>query len=175
MNASRLSRVSFTDELLPRDARTTSAVSPGRFLLISGDSYLITSQLLARDADVVFAFHVSEDVRAEVAATITSPLGVITLPDHPLTRLGQLTLADCSPYPLIIPGTAWLQHSGLNVLFSEGNLPDRVVARAERPGMMKALVRAGLYRLPDRRGRCARHRAAQTFEQVALPVRSQCV
>jgi DNA-binding transcriptional LysR family regulator len=30
------------------------------------------------------------------------------------------------------------------VLFSEDNLPDHVVARAERPGMLKALVRAGI-------------------------------
>lgn len=79
-----------------------------------------------------------------MAAAITSPLGVITLPDHPLARLQHVTLGDCSHYPLIVPGTAWLLHSGLNALLSENNLPDRVVARAERPGMLKALVRAGL-------------------------------
>jgi DNA-binding transcriptional LysR family regulator len=136
---------SFTDELLPRAMHELQARFPQvDFSLISGDNYLITSQLMARDADVVLAFDVSHDVRAEVAATITSPLGVITLPDHPLARLRQVTLGDCAPYPLIVPGAAWLQHSGLNVLFSEENLPDRVVARAERPGMLKALVRAGL-------------------------------
>lgn len=136
---------SFTDEMLPRAMHELQARFPQvDFSLISGDNYLITSQLLARDADVVLAFDVSADVRAEVAATITSPLGVITLPDHPLARLRQVTLGDCAPYPLIVPGSEWLQHSGLSALFSEDNLPDRVVARAERPGMLKALVRAGL-------------------------------
>jgi DNA-binding transcriptional LysR family regulator len=136
---------SFTDELLPRAMHELQARFPQvDFSVISGDNYLITSQLLARDADVVLAFDVSNDVRAEVAATITSPLGVITVPDHPLTRMRRVTLRDCAPYPLIIPGSSWLQHSGLNVLFSEDNLPDHVVARAERPGMLKALVRAGI-------------------------------
>ena len=136
---------SFTDEMLPRAMHELQVQFPQvDFSLMSGDNYLITSQLLARDADVVLAFDVSDNVRAEVAATITSPLGVITPPDHPLTRLRQVTLGDCAHYPLIIPGTAWLQHSGLNVLIPEDNLPGRVVARAERPGMLKALVRAGL-------------------------------
>lgn len=136
---------SFTDELLPRSMHELQARFPQvDFSLISGDNRLITSQLLARDADVVLAFDVSDNVRAHVVATVTSPLGVITPPDHPLTRLRQITLENCAPYPLIIPGAEWLQHSGLNVLIQEDSLPIRVVARAERPGMLKALVRAGL-------------------------------
>lgn len=136
---------SFTDEMLPRAMHELQARFPQvDFSLISGDNYLITSQLLAKDADVVLAFDVSNDVRAEVAATITSPLGVITLPDHPLARQRQVTLGDCAPFPLIVPGTEWLQHSGLNALLAEDSLPDHVIARAERPGMLKALVRAGL-------------------------------
>lgn len=136
---------SFTDELLPRAMHELQTQFPQvDFSLISGDNHLITSQLLARDADVVLAFDVSEDVRAQVVATITSPLGVIAPPDHPLMRLHHITPRDCEPYPLIIPGAEWLHHSGLNVLIQEDNLPTRVVARAERPGMLKALVRAGL-------------------------------
>lgn len=136
---------SFTDELLPRAMHELQLRFPQvDFSLISGDNYLITSQLMARDADVVLAFDVSADVRAQVVATITSPVGVITRPDHPLTRIRQLSLRDCAPYPLIIPGNAWLQHSGLNVLIQEDNPPAHVVARAERPAMLKALVRAGL-------------------------------
>lgn len=136
---------SFTDELLPRAMHELQAQFPQvDFSLISGDNHRITSQLFARDADVVLAYDVSDSLRVQVATAITSPLGVITTPDHPLTRLRQVTLDDTAPYPLIIPGTEWLQHSGLNVLLQEDNLPPRVVARAERPGMLKALVREGL-------------------------------
>lgn len=136
---------SFTDELLPRAMHELQVRFPQvDFSMISGDNQLITSQLLARDADIVLAFDVSENVRARVAASITSPLGVITQPNHPLTKLRHVTLEACSPYPLIIPGTDWLRHSGLKVLIHEDNLPVRVVARAERPAMLKSLVRAGL-------------------------------
>jgi DNA-binding transcriptional LysR family regulator len=136
---------SFTDELLPRAMHELQLHYPQvDFSLMSGDNYLITSQLLARDADVVLAFDVRDDVRAQIATTITSPLGVITLPDHPLARQSEVTLQDCAPYPLVVPGSDWLQHSGLNVLLQDSNLPSTVVARAERPGMLKALVRAGL-------------------------------
>ncbi|MBO6726089.1 MAG: LysR family transcriptional regulator [Rhizobiaceae bacterium] len=136
---------SFTDELLPRAMRELQASFPQvDFSLISGDNYRITTQLFARDADVVLAYDVSDNVRAKVIATITSPLGVITLPDHPLTCLSQVTLDDCAPYPLVVPGSDWLQHSGLNVLLQEDTLPAHVIARAERPAMLKALVRSGL-------------------------------
>jgi DNA-binding transcriptional LysR family regulator len=110
---------SFTDELLPRAMHELQLRFPQvDFSLISGDNHLITSQLLARDADVVLAFDVSTDVRAQVVTTIASPLGVIAPPDHPLTRLREITLQDCEPYPLIIPGADWLQHSGLNSPYS---------------------------------------------------------
>lgn len=136
---------SFTEELLPRAMHELQSRYPQvDFSLISGDNYLITSQLLARDADVVLAFDVRDDIRAQIVTTISSPLGIITLPDHPLARLDAVTLSDCAPYPLVVPGADWLQHSGLNVLLQESNLPSTVVARAERPGMLKALVRAGL-------------------------------
>jgi DNA-binding transcriptional LysR family regulator len=136
---------SFTDELLPRAMRELQGRFPQvDFSLISGDNYRITAQLFARDADVVLAYDVSDNIRAKVVATITSPLGVITLPGHPLTRLRHVSLGDCAPYPLVVPGADWLQHSGLNVLLQEDTLPTRVVARAERPAMLKALVRAGV-------------------------------
>jgi DNA-binding transcriptional LysR family regulator len=136
---------SFTDEMLPRAMHELQAqFSHVDFSLISGDNYLITERLFARDADVVLAFDVAENARGQIVASMTSPLGVITLPDHPLARQNTVTRSDCEPFPLIVPGTDWLQHSGLNVLIQEGSLPPRVVARAERPNMMKALVRAGL-------------------------------
>ncbi len=136
---------SFTDEMLPRAMHDLQAQFPQvDFSVISGDNYRITTQLLARDADVVLAFDVAENTRAQVVASLTSPLGVITPPDHPLARQSTVTPGDCAPFPLIIPGTDWLQHSGLSLLIHENDLPPRVVARAERPGMLKALVRSGL-------------------------------
>lgn len=114
------------------------------YSLISGDNNRITSELFAKEADIVVAFDVADAVRVEVVHTITSPLGMIARPDHPLARRRTVSLGDCAPYPLVVPGTGWLQYSGLNVLFRDGQPMGRIVARAERPGMLKALVRGGL-------------------------------
>lgn len=135
----------FTEELLPYAMRELQLRYPlVDYSLISGDNHRITSELFAKDADVVLAFDVRDAVRAQVVASVTSPIGVISTPDHPLTHKGPLNLSDLEPYPLIIPGRDWLQHSGLAVLLGDTGLPYRIAARAERPGMLKALVRRGI-------------------------------
>jgi DNA-binding transcriptional LysR family regulator len=91
---------SFTDEMLPRAMHDMQAQFPQvDFSVISGDNYRITTQLLARDADVVLAFDIAENARAQVVASLTSPLGVITPPDHPLARQSTVTPGDCAPFP----------------------------------------------------------------------------
>ncbi|MEO9339809.1 LysR substrate-binding domain-containing protein [Mesorhizobium sp. SB112] len=91
------------------------------FTLISGDNYRITNELLAKDADVVMAYDVSEHVRADVVHTVMEPIGIITTPGHPLTAHSVLSLTDCMPYPLIAPGNDWLVHIGLKALFQGTN------------------------------------------------------
>ncbi|ROT97823.1 LysR family transcriptional regulator [Histidinibacterium lentulum] len=136
---------SITEDVLPNAVRELNARYPlVEFSVISGDNLRITSELFSKDADVVVAFDKHDDVRGEVLHTISSPLGVIMPPDHPLARLPEVTLAHCTGCPMVVPGAEWLQHSGLNTLFSSGRFPARIVARAERPGMLKAMVRSGI-------------------------------
>lgn len=135
----------FTEELLPMAMAKLQGLFPlVDFSLISGDNHRITSELFAKDADVVLAFDVSDNVRAHIVHQLSSPLGVICVPDHPLAQLPKVTLADCAPYPLVVPGRDWLLHSGLSTLVQEHQAPAHIIARAERPGMLKALVRAGI-------------------------------
>lgn len=135
----------FTEELIPSAIAELQALFPQvDFTLISGDNHRITSELFAKDADVVLAFDVSDNVRAHIVYQLTSPLGVICVPDHPLARLARVTLNDCTTFPLVVPGRDWLLHSGLSVLVQDHQAPGHVVARAERPGMLKALVRTGI-------------------------------
>jgi DNA-binding transcriptional LysR family regulator len=134
-----------TEEVLPGVLADLAARYPLMdYSVIAGDNRRITADLLAREADVVVAFDVRLPVRADVVHTVESPLGVICTPDHPLGRRRQATLADCAPWPLVAPGRDWLASSGLANLFEGLEGPGRIVARAERPGILKALVRAGL-------------------------------
>jgi len=134
-----------TEEVLPDVLAELAARYPLLdYSVIAGDNRRITADLFSREADVVVAFDVRLPVRAEVVHTVESPLGVICTHDHPLAQRRQVTLADCGAWPLVAPGREWLESSGLANLFEGADGPARIVARAERPGILKALVRAGL-------------------------------
>jgi len=135
----------FTEDLLPIAMTRLQVAFPRvNYTLISGDNQRITNELLAKEADLVLAYDVSEHVRAERVLSITDPVGIITAPDHPLSRKEVATRADIAEWALIAPGDDWLRHSGLKHVFEGEQPPGRIVARAERPGILKALVRAGL-------------------------------
>lgn len=134
-----------TEEILPGVLAELSARYPlVDYSVIAGDNRRITADLFSREADVVVAFDVRLPVRAEVVHTVESPLGIICTPDHHLAQRRQVTLSDCGIWPLVAPGRDWLESSGLANLFEGPDGPARIVARAERPGILKALVRAGL-------------------------------
>lgn len=116
------------------------------YTLISGDNYRIRSELTARDADLVLAFDVGESARTETLHRITSPIGVVMPAGHPLAahQGSGLTLAECLPHPVVAPGAAWLKHSTIGRLFEDSGVPFRIVARVERIGMMRNMVRAGV-------------------------------
>lgn len=136
---------SITEHVLPRALCELQLRFPLiDYSVISGDNNRITSELLSKEADIVVAFDVKENRRGEVVHMITSPIGVIACNGHPLMEKNVLTLADCADHGLIVPGADWLQASGLGVLLQRRDAPPRIVARAERPGMLKAMVRAGL-------------------------------
>lgn len=136
---------SLTEEILPIALSQLKARFPlVDHSLVSGDNHRILSELFAKEADVVIAFDFSDNVRGEVVHVVHSPLGVISTPDHAIAQLKSATIADCAAYPLIVPGHEWLQHSGLNFLLQGSNLQASVIARVERPGMLKALVRHGI-------------------------------
>ena len=63
--------------------------------------------------------------------------------EHPLADKASLALADCVTYPFVAPSQEWLRHSVFK-LFEARDLQLRVVAKVERIGMLKNLVKAGL-------------------------------
>ncbi|NLS21286.1 LysR family transcriptional regulator [Rhizobium sp. P40RR-XXII] len=135
----------FTEDLLPNAMMRLQATFPHvNYTLMSGDNQRITNELLAKEADLVLAYDVSDHVRAERAHSVTDPIGIVTAPDHPLSRKDVVTRADIAEWALIAPGDDWLRHSGLKQIFEGEQTPGRIVARAERPGILKALVRSGL-------------------------------
>ncbi|WP_158270854.1 LysR family transcriptional regulator [Thalassorhabdomicrobium marinisediminis] len=136
---------SITETILPQAMSEFREQYPKvDFTLISGDNFFLTSELTSKEAEVVIAFDVQDRLRASFVHEITSPLGIICSPNHPLAAKKEVSLADCSFYPMIIPGDAWLQNSGLSGIMSDAIRDEQIAVRAERPGMLKAMVASGI-------------------------------
>ncbi|MEC7764331.1 MAG: LysR family transcriptional regulator [Pseudomonadota bacterium] len=136
---------SITEDILPRSLAELQRRYPlVDYTVISGDNHKITSELFAKEADIVIAFDLQDHVRAEVLQAVTSPVGVICASDHSFAQRDSVSLTDVLNEPLIVPGQDWLQHSGLKPLFQSEGFRARIVAQAERPGMLKSMVAAGL-------------------------------
>ncbi len=112
------------------------------FTVISGDNHRIKAELIAKEADLICAFDQTESTRTQILHTIHSPIGVISTPDHPIAQLAEATLNDCLLHPLVVPDSHWLKHSIMRELIQD-RIPFRVIARTERIGMLKGLVRSG--------------------------------
>ncbi len=135
---------SLTDDVVPNAMKHMRARFPHvDFTLISGDNHRIKAELVAKEADLVCGFDLTDSAHTEIVLTVRAAIGVISTPDHPVAQLEQATLNDCLPHPLIVPDSDWLKHSIMRELFQD-RIPFRVIARTERIGMLKNLVRSGI-------------------------------
>jgi DNA-binding transcriptional LysR family regulator len=135
----------FTEELLPRVLKEISTHFPRvNFSIISGDSKRNVSELLTKDADIVLTYDAPPTPQADIVCAIRLPLGVVATPDHEIARLQQIALVDCANYPLIIPGSPWMEHSSLKSLFQDSSIPWNIVAQVASPRILKSLAAAGL-------------------------------
>lgn len=136
---------SLTHDAIPRAMTRLQEKFPlVDFKLISGDNYKVKAELLARDADVVCAFDTTDTGPTTTVATLTTPIGVVCTPDHPLALADVVALSDCVKYPVIAPDEQWLAHSSLRELFAGDRVPLRIVVRAERIGILTSIVQAGV-------------------------------
>lgn len=134
---------SLMEDIVPNAMTRMRRTSPHiDFTLISGDNHRIKAELMAREADLVCGFDLTENGHIQIIQTIDAPIGVISRPDHPIAALGQATLRDCLPHPIVLPDSDWLKHSIMYELVQD-RIPFRVIARTERIGMLKSLVRSG--------------------------------
>lgn len=133
------------EEVIPRAMARFAPLFPlVDFQLSSGDNLRMKAELLNKEADLVCAFNLTDHPRTTVAHSVPLPIGVITVPDHPLVRLPRVLLSDCVPYPVVAPGSDWLRHSMLRRLLEESDVPMRIIARTERLSPLKHLVREGI-------------------------------
>lgn len=112
--------------------------------IVTGDSFHILRELMSHEADLGLAFNVSQTKGLRTIATAACPWGVAVPPGHPLAELKSLCLADCAPYPIIIPRESWFEQSPMKRLIEHSSQTLNIVARGDRLTVLKALARSGV-------------------------------
>jgi len=75
------------------------------FKAASGEA--LSELLVEGHADIALAFDPRPQANVEVVDSCELPVGAIMGPGHPLENRGRVSLAECAPYPLILPDESW--------------------------------------------------------------------
>lgn len=75
------------------------------FKAASGDD--LAELLASGQADIALAFDPQPHADIELVDTCELPVGAIMTPGHPLEDRRRIELAECAPYPLVLPDQSW--------------------------------------------------------------------
>ena len=115
--------VKLTIQVLPRDA--------------------ITAAVLSGDADLGLAYQLPNEAKLRVLARAGLRLGAVVAPGHPMAGQGQISLGDCTDYPMIIPDrSVTLGAMIADALERSGVAVDRVI-ETNAIELLKAAVQTG--------------------------------
>lgn len=104
----------------------------------------LTSSLAANEPDIGFMFNPppSEDVIS--GASIKLRIGAVMNPRHPLANRKSLRLADCEPFPVILPDITFPNRTWLDAAVSRSHKTFHPIAHSNSFQVMRALAKHGL-------------------------------
>ncbi|PYD75083.1 LysR family transcriptional regulator [Novacetimonas pomaceti] len=131
--------------LLPELIARVQARHPGVVLNISIlENKRIRQALLSGEGDIALVLDPEEMRDLLVRSRVAFPLGFACPRGHPLARGGSLGLAQCAPYPVIVPEPPLALSSVFSRLAAAEHVVPMVAARANNVQMIKSLVAEGV-------------------------------
>lgn len=91
-------------------------------------------------ADLIVAFDPETADDIDTVATIVLPVGAVLTPSHPLSDHTQLSLADCAPYPIVLPDQSWPLRARLNREIEQVGLALNIITSSNSVEFLKAMV-----------------------------------
>ncbi len=131
-------------ELLPDMLASFNAAYAGISveLQVTG-SDAVTSQVLAREADIGFTFNPASLDGLEVAYENALQIGAIVSTDHPLAAKHQVSLEECLAHPYAWPARGLSLRTALDTALQQIDRPARPVLQANSLRVMAAMARQG--------------------------------
>jgi len=96
-----------------------------------------------REAELGFTFNPQSLQGLEVAWSKALPIGAVMAPDHPLSRRGKLTVADCLAFPYALPARGLSLRAALEKIMGRLKERPRPAIEANSLRVMAALAAAG--------------------------------
>lgn len=96
--------------------------------------------LRSNSADIAVAFDPGSAEDIEMVAAVVLPVGAVLTPSHPLAGRTQLSLADCAPYPIVLPDRSWPLRMLLDQQIAQADLAFNIVTSSNSVEFLKTMV-----------------------------------
>lgn len=135
---------SVTPSLLPDAIASYQKAHPGvAFQVIVDGPEALQDALVCDGADMILTHEVSQHAGVSVLAVTRHPLCALVVPNHPLTKLEQVSLVDCMPFPLAVPDHSLAARALLDLALEDAGLPLNPVLESDSIEMLRAFARLG--------------------------------
>ena len=100
----------------------------------------LQEMLVLGNADIAVAFDPEADARIEETACIELGLGAVIANRHPLAHYREISLADCSPYPIVLPDHSWPLRALLDIEIEKSGLTPNIITSSNSVEFLKFMV-----------------------------------
>jgi DNA-binding transcriptional LysR family regulator len=135
---------SVTSRLLPAAIVAYQAIHEGVdfHVVVEGPEPLLDA-LMTDHVDLILTHTVPAGASATILATAEHPLCAVVAPDHPLTKLPRVSLADCASYPLAMPDHTLAARGFLDLALEEARLSVRPALESDSIETLKSFASMG--------------------------------
>lgn len=100
----------------------------------------LQAQLLAGKADIALAFDPPNSPDILVYDSCEMPVGAVVNAGHPLHERSSVSLADCAPYPMVLPDRTWPLRARLDELIARCGLALNIITSSNSMELLKTMV-----------------------------------
>ncbi len=100
----------------------------------------LVERLAAGHGDIALAFDPPPARGVEQVASCELAVGAVIAPEHPLAGRERVSLADCAPFPIVLPDRSWPLRERLDRAIEDAALDMRIVTTSNSVEFLKAMV-----------------------------------
>ncbi len=96
--------------------------------------------LRSNSADIAVAFDPGSAEDLETVTAVALPVGAVLTPSHPLAGHTRLSLADCAPYPIVLPDRSWPLRARLDHEIEQADLALNIITSSNSVEFLKTMI-----------------------------------